>query len=501
MTMTPDATYSLADRYQAAGGEVLITGIQALVRGPLDQLRADRRAGLRTAGFVSGYQGSPLGGYDRELQANRSLLDELHVVHRPALNEELGATAVMGSQLASNFPARRYDGVVGVWYGKSPGVDRAGDAIRHAQFAGTARHGGVLALVGDDPASKSSTLPSRSEPILAALGLPVLYPGTMQDVLDLCRHGIELSRACGLWVALKVVTPVADGTGLAVVDPDRIRPVVPVIELDGQPWSPKLTGSIGPPYAAAMEAEVLGTRIEMAGRYLQANGLNRLVVDGPSPWLGIVAAGHTCELVLEALGVLGVDRSTAADLGLRILKLDALNPLDAAAVRGLARGVATVLVVEDKQPYLETLVRDALYGTTDAPAVLGKLDADGAPLVPLAGAVTAESAGRAAPAGARHPDPGRPPAAEPSRPWPVADHRARGPPHPVLLLGLPPQHRHQGARRRARGSRHRLSRDDHADGRRGARRDHRHHADGRRGQPVDRHRPLRRRPAPLPEPR
>ena len=188
MTMTPDATFSLTDRYEAATGEVLLTGIQALVRGPLDQLRADRRAGLRTAGFVSGYQGSPLGGYDRELQANRALLDALDVVHRPAVNEELGATAVMGSQLSAMFDSRRFDGVVGVWYGKAPGVDRAGDAIRHAQFAGTAAHGGVLALVGDDAACKSSTLPSRSEPILAALGVPVVYPGTMQDILDLCRR-------------------------------------------------------------------------------------------------------------------------------------------------------------------------------------------------------------------------------------------------------------------------------------------------------------------------
>ena len=390
MTMTPDATFSLADRYQAATGEVLLTGIQALVRGPLDQLRADRRAGLRTAGFVSGYQGSPLGGYDRELQANRALLDELEVVHRPAVNEELGATAVMGSQLSATFASRRYDGVVGVWYGKAPGVDRSGDAIRHAQFAGTAPHGGVLALVGDDAACKSSTLPSRSEPMLAAFGVPVLYPGTMQDILDLCRHGVALSRACGLWVAIKVVTPVADGSGLADVDPDRLQPVVPALEVDGQPWAPKLTGAIGPPFTSATEGDVIGTRMEMARRYLDVNALNRIVVDGPAPWLGIIAAGYAAEQVLDALGMLGLDREAAGALGIRVLKLAALHPLDANAVRRLAAGVETVLVVEDKQPFLETLTRDALYGTSHQPSVVGKRDAEGAPLVPLIGAITAE---------------------------------------------------------------------------------------------------------------
>jgi indolepyruvate ferredoxin oxidoreductase len=388
---SPDPAFSLADRYTAEHGEVLLTGIHALVRGPLDQLRADRRAGRRTTAFISGYQGSPLGGYDREVQANRELLDELGVVHRPALNEELGATSVMGSQLVSTIDARRYDGVVGVWYGKSPGVDRAGDAIRHAQFAGTAPLGGVLALVGDDPACKSSTLPSRSDATLAALGMPVLYPGTMQDVVDLCRHGVELSRASGLWSAIKVVTAIADGSGLAVVDPDRIRPEVPVLERDGRVWSPALTGHIGPTNAILMEAEVLGTRMEMVQAYLSANGLNRIVVDPPDAWLGIVAAGHVAEQVLDTLGVLGVDRARAADLGIRLLKLDAVHPVDGDAVRRLARGVRTVLVVEDKQPILEVLVRDALYGVTDRPIVIGKHDANGAPLVPLAGALTAAS--------------------------------------------------------------------------------------------------------------
>ena len=386
--VAPEAQpFSLGDRYSTIAGEILVTGVQALTRLPLDQMRADRRAGLNTAAFISGYQGSPLGGYDRELQSQRALLDELRVVHRPALNEELGATAVTGSQLSSTFASHRYDGVLGVWYGKSPGVDRAGDAIRHGNYAGTARHGGVLALTGDDPACKSSTLPSRSEDTLAALGLAVLYPGTVQDVLDLGLHGVALSRAAGVWTAIKIVTAVADGSGTAIVDPDRIRPVVPTLDVEGVQWAPTLTSHIMTP---SLEAEVLGPRVEMARRYIVENGLNRIVVDSPRPWLGIIAGGHVCEEALTALATLGLDAGALAEMGVRVLKLGALNPFDADAVRRLAAGTRTVLVVEDKTPFLETRVRDALYGRADQPVVLGKRGVDGAALVPLTGALTAE---------------------------------------------------------------------------------------------------------------
>jgi indolepyruvate ferredoxin oxidoreductase len=378
--------FTLGDRYTTVSGEILATGVQALARLPMDQMRADRRAGLDTAAFISGYQGSPLGGYDRELQSQRALLDELRIVHRPALNEELGATAVTGSQLAQTFASHRYDGVLGIWYGKSPGVDRAGDAIRHGNFAGTSRHGGVLALTGDDPACKSSTLPSRSEVTLGALGVAVLYPGTVQDVLDLGLHGVALSRASGLWVAIKVVTAVADGSGTALVDPDRIRPVVPSLEVDGRAWTPTLTGNVMTP---SLEAEVLGPRTEMALRYILENGLNRIVVDAPRPWLGIVAGGHVCEQVMEALATLGLDEGALEDAGVRVLKLGALSPFDGQSVRRLAAGTSTVLVVEDKTPNVETLVRDALYGVADRPRVLGKRDAEDRPLIPLTGALTA----------------------------------------------------------------------------------------------------------------
>ena len=199
------ATFDLDAKYREEAGSFFFTGVQALVRVPMDQMRIDRRAAKRTATFVSGYQGSPLGSFDRELISHRRLLDELNIVHQPGLNEELGATAVMGSQLSTLFPKQRYDGVVGIWYGKSPGLDRAGDAIRHAAYAGTHALGGVLTLTGDDPSNKSSTLPSASEYALADLHQAILHPGNVQEVLDLGLHGIALSRASGLWSAIKIV--------------------------------------------------------------------------------------------------------------------------------------------------------------------------------------------------------------------------------------------------------------------------------------------------------
>ncbi len=373
MTMVePAGEFTLQRRYEADHGEVFVTGIQALVRLPMDVMRADRRAGLDTAGFISGYQGSPLGGYDRELQAQREILDALRIVHVAGLNEELAATSVMGSQLADTFPTRKHDGVMGIWYGKAPGLDRAGDAIRHANFAGTGRRGGVLALVGDDAAAKSSTLPSRSDPLLVALYLPVLYPGTVQEILDLGQHGVAMSRAAGLWVAMKVTTPVADGSGTALVDPGRFASVTPVLEIDGRAWQPTLSGNVVTPYSALLETEVLGNRLELASRYVSENRLNRFVADPGDAWLAIIAGGYDAEQALDALRVLGLGTDRLGELGVRVLKLGALHPLDTSMVRAAARGVSTVMVVEDKIDFLETRVRSALYGSANSPAVIGR---------------------------------------------------------------------------------------------------------------------------------
>lgn len=216
-----------SERYTAVRGTVHLSGIQALVRLVLDQRRDDRRDGRSTAGFISGYEGSPLAGYDTELIRNSALLDEHEIVFVPGVNEELAATAVQGTQMAVTQPDRRVDGVAAIWYGKSPGLDRAADAIRHANLMGTHPQGGVLALVGDDPAAKSSSVPGASELLLADLGLPILYPSDPQQALDFGRHGIAMSRCSGLWVAMKVVTNVADGSGTVELNPDRVRPAFP----------------------------------------------------------------------------------------------------------------------------------------------------------------------------------------------------------------------------------------------------------------------------------
>jgi indolepyruvate ferredoxin oxidoreductase len=391
MSIVPDVSFTLSDRYQSTEGEVLVTGIQALARLPFDQIRADRKAGWKTGAYVSGYQGSPLGGFDRELLNNKALLDEFGVVHWPGINEELAATSVAGSQLVSTMKDAKVEGVAGYWYGKAPGLERGADAIRHAIFAGTAPKGGVLALIGDDPACKSSTVPSRSDNLVAALGFPLFDPGTMQDVLDLGRHGIEMSRVCGLWTGLKIVTNVADGSALAQVHPDRIKPVIPVLEIDGQPWHPLLSGFVSAPISLQQEAEIFGPRIELAARYIEANGINQEVVKSPTAWLTIIASGYTADLVLATLRVLGLDEDQAGDLGIRVLKLRALHPFDTKAIRAATRGVGTVLVVEDKRAYVETLVRDALYATNERPAVIGKVDANGARLVPDSGVLSVEA--------------------------------------------------------------------------------------------------------------
>src|SRR6185295_7236747 len=213
--------FSLDAKYTQEDGTVFLSGIQALVRLPLDQHRADRRRGLRTATFISGYRGSPLGGLDQTLERYAKLLTEHHVVFSSGLNEDLGATAVFGSQMVNSFPRPKYDGVLGMWYGKAPGVDRTGDVFKHANFAGVGKYGGVLALAGDDPISKSSTLPTHSEIALYDAQFPTLFPGTVQEILDFGRLGFELSRYCGLWVGMKIVTNIADEIGTAQVSPER----------------------------------------------------------------------------------------------------------------------------------------------------------------------------------------------------------------------------------------------------------------------------------------
>ncbi|MGW6791575.1 indolepyruvate ferredoxin oxidoreductase family protein [Streptomyces chartreusis] len=385
----------LDDRYRITDGLVHLTGVQALARLPLDARRVDIRAGLRTAAFISGYEGSPLGGYDLELGRHAALLTEHDIVFRPGVNEELAATAVQGAQLAAGLDDRRVDGVTGYWYGKSPGLDRAADALRHNTLMGTTSQGGAIAFVGDDPAAKSSTLPGCSEPLLADLGMPVLYPADPQDVLDLGLHAVALSRVSGLWVGFKIATNVADGTGTAQVHPERIVPVLPDTEIDGRPFVHEVTARMVQPALGRLERSRDGARLELARRYAAANPLNRITAESPNDRIGIVAPGKTYLDLREALRLLGFDDTELARRGVRLLKLGMVHPLEPSIVQRFAEGLTEIVVVEEKRPFVEAALKDLLYGRAGTPAIYGKRGPDGTALLPTDGELDGDVIARA----------------------------------------------------------------------------------------------------------
>jgi len=367
--VAPTRAYSLDDRYVAEDGVVHMTGVQALVRLLFQQRRHDRAAGLDTRMFVSGYEGSPLGGFDLELGRRRTLLDEHGVVFTPGLNEESAATAVQGSQLAAIAGGLRHDGVTGFWYGKAPGLDRASDAIRHANLMGTNRTGGVLAVVGDDPAAKSSSVPCTSEMTFADLAVPTLYPADPSEVVTLGLHGVALSRASGLWAGMKMTTAVADGSATVhAADFGTVRPVMP----SSTDFQHTVTGRLLQPTLGPLERDLHGARTEAALRYATANGLNRIPVRTGDDRIGIVAAGKTWLDLRHALDILGLDDDELRRRGVRLLKLGMVHPVEPGIVREFASGLREIVVVEEKRAFLETAIKDVLYGSANAPMVRGK---------------------------------------------------------------------------------------------------------------------------------
>ena len=382
----------IRDRYVLSDGMVPMTGVQALVRLVFDLRRADQRAGRRTAGFISGYEGSPLGGYDLELHRQQALLDELDIVFRPGVNEELAATAVQGTQLAASLPDARVSGVFGLWYGKSPGLDRATDALRHANLMGTHPQGGAIAAVGDDPGAKSSTVPGASEYLLADLGMPVLYPADPQDVLDLGVHAIAMSRASGLWASMKIVTGVADGTANVHVSPDRLAPPA-ITGADGRPYAHTVTAVMLQPALSQLERSREGIRRDMAIRYAEASQLNQVQRFGAhgTARLGVVAAGKTYLDLRHALATLGLDDAELGRRGVRLLKLSMIHPLIPAEVTAFADGLDEIIVVEEKRPFIESALRSELYGHAGAPRISGKRDPGGRPLFSGDGVLTVDA--------------------------------------------------------------------------------------------------------------
>jgi indolepyruvate ferredoxin oxidoreductase len=380
---------SLDDKYVAESGRVLISGVQALVRLTLDQRRLDQRRGHDTGIYVSGYQGSPLGTVDREMQRAKRHLEPNGIVFQAGLNEELAATAVAGTQLLGQLEGRRHEAVTGFWYGKSPGLDRAADAIRHGNLSGTAPLGGAVAWIGDDPASKSSTVPSSCEPLCRSLILPLLAPGTVQELLEFGLHTVAMSRHAGLWTGLKIVADIADAS--ATVDVGGLLDAIPELPLRAAGAPPVLL----PPTNLDAELDLMTVRLDRVNEYARLAQLNRVTFEPDRPRIAVVAAGLAYQSVLRALDELGLDDEARQRIGLRVVKLGMPWPLDRDEVRRLLDGVETVLVVEDKLPFVETQIKEALYRRPGAPEVLGREDSEGRPLIPVRGTVTADDVSRA----------------------------------------------------------------------------------------------------------
>ena len=376
MTLMP---ISLDDKYEVESGRVFLTGIQALVRLPMMQHELDRRAKMNTAGFISGYRGSPVGGLDQQLWRAQKFLDKHSIVFKPGLNEDLAVTAVWGSQQANLYPGAKYDGVFGMWYGKAPGVDRSGDAFRHANAAGTNAKGGVLAILGDDHACKSSTLPSQSEYAMLDAEIPVLNPAGIQEVLDFGIYGWALSRYAGTWVSMIALAETMDASATVEVHPHR----VPIVRPLGFPL-PKdgLSIRLGD-NPQAQEKRLRDHKIPAVIAFAHTNVLNRVVMDSENPRIGIVTAGKSYLDLRQALGDLGIGDAQAASLGLRVLKMGMTWPIEPTQIARFAYGLEAIFVIEEKRDLIESQIKSILFNMNSEkrPRVFGKLGRDGKPFV------------------------------------------------------------------------------------------------------------------------
>ncbi|MFP4890226.1 indolepyruvate ferredoxin oxidoreductase family protein [Paraburkholderia sp. EG304] len=362
---------TLDDKYALDSGRAFMSGVQALVRLPLVQRARDAQGGHNTAAFISGYRGSPLGTYDQALWQAKKHLANNHVVFKPGVNEELGVTAVWGSQQLEFDPAsKKYDGVFGIWYGKGPGVDRSGDALKHANLAGTAPLGGVIALAGDDHVSKSSTLAHQSDHTFIAAGLPVFFPANVQDILDLGVHAFAMSRFSGLWAGMKTVQEVVESGSSVLTAVDRVGILLPedfAVPQGGLHirW---------PDDPLTQEARMMEYKWPAALAYIRANRLNHNVIEGPNDRLGIIASGKAYNDTRQALIDLGLTEELCRELGIRLHKVSVVWPLEPQGVREFARGLREILVVEEKRSLIEQQLKDELYhcNPDTRPVVLGK---------------------------------------------------------------------------------------------------------------------------------
>ena len=382
--------YDLKQRFRPGTGPTLLTGSQAVARLLAEQQARDARSGVSTASLVSGYPGSPLAGLDKVIAGAPELARDHDVRLVCGLNEELAATSVWGSQSTLPAGTRTHDGVVGVWYGKGPGVDRACDALRHGNLYGADPRGGVLVLIGDDPAAKSSTLPCASERTVASLGMPVLFPRNSEELITFGLYGVELSRASGCWVGMKIVADVADGVWTVDQRFADLAITRPTLSWEGRPWRYRQHVMHDPANCLPAEADLVGPRWAMVEAFAAANAIDSIEIDTPDAWLGIAAAGTAFDATVQALHDLGLDDAGIRQAGIRLLRIGMPYPLNGAILREFGQGLSELVVVEDKTAFVETQVRDLLYDVTGSPRVLGKRGRDGAPLIAATGMLTAD---------------------------------------------------------------------------------------------------------------
>ncbi|ROU08591.1 indolepyruvate ferredoxin oxidoreductase family protein [Lysobacter enzymogenes] len=381
-----DPDYTLEHKYTRQEGRIYLSGVQALVRLPLMQRLRDQAAGLNTAGFISGYRGSPLGGFDLELWRARKHLEAAGVKFTPGLNEDLGATMVWGTQQTNLFPGAKVEGVYGMWYGKGPGVDRTGDVFKHANAAGTSKLGGVLALAADDHACRSSTLPHGSEGEFTSAMMPILNPAGVQDILDMGLIGWAMSRYTGRWVGFKTIAETVESSASVDVNPLALQIVTPddfVMPAGGLNirWP-------DPPMDQEMRLHQYAVKAAQA--FARANRIDRIVVDSPNPRLGIITTGKSYLDVLQALEYLGLDARACADLGIRVYKVGMTWPLEPVGLRAFARGLDDILVVEEKHAFIESQMKESMYNWDGGkrPSIVGKYDENGEWILPSTGELT-----------------------------------------------------------------------------------------------------------------
>ncbi|HET7064102.1 MAG TPA: indolepyruvate ferredoxin oxidoreductase family protein [Rudaea sp.] len=386
-----DLDYSLEHKYTREEGRIYLSGVQALVRLPLMQQMRDRAAGLNTAGFISGYRGSPLGGFDLELWKAKKHLKASAIEFQPGLNEDLGATMVWGTQQANLFPGAKYDGVFSMWYGKGPGVDRCGDVFKHGNAAGTSKHGGVLALAADDHACRSSTLPHGSELEFVSAMMPILNPAGVQDILDMGLLGWAMSRFTGRWVGFKTIAETVESSASVYVNPHQLDIVLP--DDFALPDGGLNIRWPDPPLNQEMRLHRYAVRAACA--FARANRIDRVVIDSPKARLGIVTTGKSYLDVLQALEYLGIDAKAAADIGIRVYKVGMTWPLEPVGIREFARGLDDIIVVEEKRSFIESQMKEHMYnwpefeqGRHTRPSIVGKYDEDGNWILPSTGELT-----------------------------------------------------------------------------------------------------------------